>query len=88
MAERLITAMDKARRSGRVVHEHELTEAAFDEAIAAEREACAKIAEQWATELAKASEPYMATPQVAAQYLTRATDAGDIAAAIRARGQQ
>lgn len=38
---RLIEALDKARRSGKIVHEHELTEAAFEEAMAA----CVKIAE-------------------------------------------
>jgi hypothetical protein len=42
----LIDALDAARRSGRVVHEHELTEAAFQEAIAAEREACSQIADE------------------------------------------
>lgn len=44
-AKKLIDALDIARRSGQVVHEHELTEAAFDEVISAEREACAYIAE-------------------------------------------
>lgn len=37
---KLIDALDAARRSGRVVHEHELTEIALEDAIAAEREAC------------------------------------------------
>lgn len=40
-AVRLIDALDSARRSGRVVHEHELTELAIEDAIEAEREACA-----------------------------------------------
>jgi hypothetical protein len=47
-AEKLISALDEARRTG-YVHEHELTEVAFDEAIAAEREACAKVAEDFPT---------------------------------------
>ena len=44
-AVRLVEALDAARRSGRVVHEHELTAAAFDDAVDAEREACAKVIE-------------------------------------------
>ncbi|MEQ1670124.1 MAG: hypothetical protein ABL893_04620, partial [Hyphomicrobium sp.] len=40
-------ALDAARRSGEVVHEHEMTEVAIEEAIAAERESCAKISEDY-----------------------------------------
>ena len=47
---KLIAALDEARRSGEVVHEHELTEAAFDEAISAERVACANVADDVAAE--------------------------------------
>jgi hypothetical protein len=48
-AGKLIDALDAARRSGEVVHEHELTEAAFDEAVTAENAACFAIADEAST---------------------------------------
>tara|TARA_R110000868_G_scaffold290385_3_gene550593 strand:+ start:672 stop:911 length:240 start_codon:yes stop_codon:yes gene_type:complete len=70
---KLIDALDAARRSGEVVHEHELTEAAFDDAIIAEREMCAMIADAYA------AEPWGHPEQ--------GTMCAHIAAGIRARGQ-
>ena len=45
MTTRLVAALDAARGSGVVVHEHELIEVVIEDAVGAEREACASIAE-------------------------------------------
>ena len=65
---------------------YEAVEALMAQVEADEREACAKIAEEEAEALERTATKYGA-PKLAHEYLVRATNIRDVAAAIRARGK-